>query len=179
MSKRSTIKAQSSSPELRQNIRGALNYANTAGTQAPSLRSDFVQALPEETQVLIRSSKLANKCDAQNLYERDAVLMPQRIKLRVPDEGDNTKDIKEDGLINWWKKYHASTIERKTRQSDKLSKSLDPLGEISPESATDREKSLQKQLEVALDPDGLRLLESAEGLRSKRHFRHRSKSRTK
>ena len=171
------IKAQSSSAELRQNIKGALNYANTANTNVPSLRADFVQALPDDTQVLIRSTALANKCEAQNLYERDAVLMPQRIKLRVPEEGDIVKDVKEDGLINWWKKYHASTLERKTKLTDKLSSSLDPLGEISSESTTDKEKSLQKQLEVALDSDGLRLLENAEGARSRRHFRSRSRSR--
>jgi hypothetical protein len=103
--------------------------------------------------------------------------MPQRIKLRVPEEGDVVKDVREDGLINWWKKYHASTLERKTKLTDKLSDSLNPLGDISPESSTDKEKSLQKQLEVALDSDGLRLLENAEGARSRRHFRSRSRSR--
>jgi hypothetical protein len=171
------IKAQSSSAELRSNIRGALNYANTANTNTPSLRPDFVQSLPEDTQVLIRSSTLANRCDAQNLYEQDAVLMPQRIKLRVPEEGDNIKEIKEDGLINWWKKYHASTLERKQQKTNSLSKSLDPEGEITSQGSTDREQSLQKQLETALDRDGLRLLENAEGLRSKRHFRSKSRSR--
>jgi len=171
------ISAQSSSAQLKQNMRGAINYANTMMTPNPSLPTEFVQSLPEDTQVLIRSSALGSKCEVRPLYERDGVILPTKINSMLPEEGDGS-EIKHDGLINWWKQYHASTLERKTKKSDKLSQSIDPsLVNDSKISSSSSEVTLQKQLEKALDSKGLALLENAEtksGSRSRRRSRSRS-----
>jgi hypothetical protein len=180
------ISAQSSGAELKQNMRGALNYASTMMTPNPSLSTQFVQSLPEETQVLIRSSTLGNKCEVRPLYERDGVILPTQINamLPAPDEvnGANISDIKHNGLINWWKQYHASTLERKTKKSDKLSMSIDPNPDRSSEyrsTKNSNEETLQKQLEKALDPRALAILDSAERKSKTSSSRRRSKSRTR
>jgi hypothetical protein len=180
------ISAQSSSAQLKQNMRGALNYASSlvvGGT--PSLTNEFVQSLPEDTQVLVRSTDLAAKCEVRPLYERDGVILPTQINAMLPEAegGDGTElfEVKENGLINWWKQYHASTLERRTKRNDKLSKSIDP----SIESSTthpDREETLAKQLHSALDGKGLELLSEAEAAPSRvlsrtRGSRSRSRSR--
>lgn len=180
------ISAQSSSAQLKQNMRGALNYASSlvvGGT--PSLTNEFVQSLPEDTQVLVRSTDLAAKCEVRPLYERDGVILPTQINAMLPEAegGDGTElfEVKENGLINWWKQYHASTLERRTKRNDKLSKSIDP----SIESSTthpDREETLAKQLHSALDGRGLELLSEAEAAPSRvlsrtRGSRSRSRSR--
>jgi hypothetical protein len=181
------ISAQSSDEQLKQNMRGALNYATTMMTPNPSLPTEFIQSLPEETQVLIRSTTLANKCEVRPLYEKDGVILPTTINAMLPDPEDanapEISEIKHNGLINWWKQYHASTLERKTRKSDKLSKSIDPtFAEESKTVSRTSEQTLQKQLEKALDSNGLRLLDHAEtsSKSSKsRSYRQRSRSRTR
>jgi hypothetical protein len=130
--------------------------------------------------VALSTQKLANTCGVENLYERDAVLIPQVIKTRLPTEMTETKDIEStvraDGLIGWWQKYHAATVERKSRLAQRLSKSIDPENAPSEIAGPTREETLQKQLESALDKEGLGLLQSTE-VRSRRNFRSRSKSR--
>jgi hypothetical protein len=175
------ISAQSSSAMLKQNMRGALNYATTVNTAAPSLPADFVQSLPEDTQVLVRSTDLASKCEVRALYERDGVILPAQINAMLPPEdggdGSEVMEVKNNGLINWWKQYHASTLERKTKRNDKLSKSIDPALESSL-THPDREETLNKQLQNALDGHGLELLSQAESVSTRSRTRaSRSRSR--
>lgn len=172
------IRNQSSDAELRQNLRGALNYSTTLNTVTPSLKSEFVQSLSEESQVSIRSPLLAEKCEARDLYERDGILVPVRINARINTD-ENAGVVSRDGLITWWKEYHASTRDRKTRQLDKLSSAIDPnkKSEGGMENPN-KEETLQRQLEKALDREGLNLLEGKD-VRSSRHFRSRSRSRSR
>jgi len=181
------ISAQSSSAMLKQNMRGALNYASSLVVGgAPSLPNEFVQSLPEDTQVLVRSTDLASKCEVRPLYERGGVILPAQINAMLPPENDGADgeeifEVKNNGLINWWKQYHASTMERRTKRSDKLSKSIDPTIESST-THPDREETLAKQLHSALDGKGLELLSEAEAAPSRvisrsRGSRSRSRSR--
>ena len=92
---------------------------------------------------------------------------------------ENAGVVSKDGLISWWKEYHASTKDRKTRQLDKLSSAIDPNkkseGSIQ---NPNHEETLQRQLEKALDGEGLKLLHGKD-VRSSRHFRSRSRSRSR
>ena len=170
------IKNQSSTADLKQNMRGALDYANNQA----ALNPQFFGSLPEDVQVSLSSQQLAQKCDVEPLYERDAVILPVGIKTRLPSDTTESRDIestvRSDGLIGWWQKYHASTVERKSRQNQRLSKIIDPEKASGETTAHNREETLQRQLETALDKEGLGLLQKNE-VRSRRHFRSRSKSR--
>jgi hypothetical protein len=173
------IKNQSSSTELRQNLRGALNYSSTVNNQngqPASLKTEFVQSLPEDTQMSLRSPQLASKCETRDLYEKDGILVPAKINVRIPTDSTESSisNVAHDGLINWWKQYHASTLERKTKQVDKMSSIIDPTTAsaetLHPKS---REKVLDDSLKLALDPRARELL-SGHNVRT-----HGSRSRSR